>query len=171
MIKKGKIMSKLILCCGKIASGKTHFCSQVKNKKNYFVFNTDEWMIHFYGESPDCSVFHERLEKCTDLMYTIASDLLNKDINVVLDFGFWTAKERKKCLDYFEKMNPNSKRIILYFPIDDIKQRSYLDKRQKKMPEASFYFSDEKLLFFNEKFETPTEKEVILIEDFTKTSI
>jgi hypothetical protein len=39
------------------------------------------------------------------------------------------------------------------------------------MPEGSFYFSDEKLLFFNEKFETPTEKEVILIEDFTKTSI
>jgi predicted kinase len=101
-------------------------------------------------------------------MYTIASDLLNKDINVVLDFGFWTAKERKKCLDYFKKKNPNAKRIILYFPIDDIKQRSHLDKRQKKMPEGSFYFSEEKLLFFNEKFETPTEKELILIDDFAK---
>ena len=159
-------MANLILCCGKIASGKTYFCSHLEQKKNYFVFNTDEWMIHFYGESPDCSIFHDRLEKCTALIYKLSSQLLKKGIHVVLDFGFWRADERKKCLDFFEQHNPESKRIILYFPVDDTTQKENIEKRQKNMPQDTFYFSDEKLQFFNAKFEEPKEKEVIFWKNY-----
>lgn len=161
-------MADILLCCGKIASGKTYFCSQLDMEKNYFVFNTDEWMIHFYGQSPDCSVFHERLEKCTSLIYTLASKLLDKGIHVVLDFGFWTKDDRKTCLDYFKKMNPKSKRFILYFPIDDARQKENLDKREKNLPKDTFRFTDEKLAFFNRKFEEPKEKEMILWHEYEK---
>lgn len=161
-------MADILLCCGKIASGKTYFCSQLDMEKNYFVFNTDEWMIHFYGESPDCSVFHERLEKCTAIIYKIASELLDKGMNIVLDFGFWTAKDRKACLDYFEEKNPHSKKTILYFPIDFENQKENLYKREKNLPKDTFRFTDEKLAFFNRKFEEPKEKEMILWHEYEK---
>lgn len=155
-------MAELLLCCGKIASGKTHFCNKLQKNKNYFVFNTDEWMIHFYGESPDCSLFHKRLEICSNLIFKIASELLDKGLNVVLDFGFWKESDRKACFDYFSEKNPQIKKIILYFPIDFEKQKKYLSKREKDFPQGSFHFTEEKLIFFNEKFEEPQEKELII---------
>ena len=40
--KEDDYMAKVILICGKIASGKSYYAKQLKNKENAIILNTDE---------------------------------------------------------------------------------------------------------------------------------
>lgn len=157
-------MSKVIICCGKICSGKTTFCSKLEKEHGVFLFNADEWMIHFFGEAPDCSVFHIQLDKCVGMIYSIADRLLERGISVAFDFGFWTEKDRQDCVQRFSHKNAEIR--IVYFPISDEKQIEYMNKRQNNKNVNNFVFNEEKLRFFNAKFEEPNDKKMVLIDDF-----
>lgn len=157
-------MANVLICCGKIASGKTTFCKKIEKEHGVFVFNADEWMLHFFGEAPDCSVFHAQLEKCITMMYRLADRLLLRGIDVAFDFGFWTKKDRKACIERFT--NGKNALHIVYFPVDDKQQLANLHKRQQGNMKNTFTFTEEKLKFFNEKFEEPDEHECIKVENF-----
>lgn len=157
-------MARVIICCGKIASGKTTFCKKLEKEHGFFIFNADEWMIHFFGEAPDCTVFHLQLEKCIEMIYRIADNLLKRGIDVAFDFGFWTKKDRDDCFKRF-KNGINDVRMV-YFPIDEERQLRNLHIRQNGITDTTFLFTEEKLKFFNNKFQVPEENECICVENF-----
>ena len=157
-------MARVIICCGKICSGKTTFCKRIEKDHNVFIFNADEWMMHFFGEAPDCSVFHLQLKKCTAMIYRIAEKLLMRGIDVAFDFGFWTKKDRDDCIARFDRKLHDI--TVVYFPIDDKKQIEYIHKRQAGNMENTFVFTEEKLKRFNEKFQVPLKNECINIDSF-----
>lgn len=157
-------MAKVIICCGKIASGKTTFCKKLEKEHGVFIFNADEWMIHFFGEAPDCTVFHLQLEKCITMIYCLADRLLERGIDVAFDFGFWTKKDRDDCIARFDSKLHDI--TVVYFPVDDKKQIEYIHKRQAGNMENTFVFTEEKLKRFNEKFQVPLENECITIDSF-----
>ncbi|HPX26073.1 MAG TPA: ATP-binding protein [Treponemataceae bacterium] len=157
-------MAKIIICCGKIASGKTTFCKKIEKEHGVFIFNADEWMMHFFGEAPDCSVFHNQLEKCITMIYRMADRLLERGIDVAFDFGFWTKKDRDDCIARFDRKLHSI--TVVYFPVDDQKQIENIHKRQEGNMENTFAFTEEKLQFFNKKFEEPQDFECVRIENF-----
>jgi len=146
-------MRKVLICCGKICSGKTTFCKKIEKDHGVFVFNADEWMLHFFGESPDCTVFHEQLDKCISMIYSLAEKLLELNFDVAFYFGFWTIRDRQICLERFSK--PGNDVKIVYFPIEDERQLENLNKRQSGTMNNTFIFTEEKLKTFNAKFQEP----------------
>ena len=98
------------------------------------------------------------------MIYRLADRLLELGVDVVFDFGFWTKKDRDDCIARFDRKLHDI--TVVYFPVDDKKQIENIHKRQAGNMENTFVFTEEKLKFFNEKFEEPDEHECIKVENF-----
>jgi predicted kinase len=156
-------MAEIILCCGKVCSGKSTFAKQLEDEFGFFHFSVDEWMLHFYGESVDRRVFELQLSNCKEMIFSIAYKLLSYGQNVVLDFGFWKQVERRTaCLDALKR---GFHATIIYFPIDLEKQLEYMIRRQSSQPEDHYRFTDRSVQDLNQLFEEPDEAESVIFKD------
>lgn len=111
-IQKGK----LIAICGKIASGKSYYANQIKEKENAIILNTDELTYAMFD--------NEQGDKYTDLANRANEYLLKKAVelvkigcNVILDWGFWRKYNRGYVTEYFK--NENISVEWHYIDIDD----------------------------------------------------
>ena len=55
-------MSKIILLCGKIGSGKTTLAKQLEKEKSFVCFSADEKMLKNYGEIHDKNELEKNLQ-------------------------------------------------------------------------------------------------------------
>ena len=108
---------KIIAICGKIASGKTYYANQIKEKENAVILNTDELTYSMFD--------NEQGEKYTELANRANEYLLKKSVeiakagcNVIIDWGFWKAYNRRYTTEYFKSKNINIE--WHYIDIDDL---------------------------------------------------
>ncbi len=97
-------MSKVILICGKIASGKSYYAKSLKEKENAVIFSTDEAtfdLIH-NEQGEFYNIFAERVN---NYLRKKAAEVASAGCNVILDWGFWTKKGRKEITDFFKSKN------------------------------------------------------------------
>ena len=95
-------MAKAYLLCGKICSGKTTFAAELKERTHAVLLSCDEitWQL-----------FHNELGEQHDRMTaSIQKYLLEKSVeiiqagaDVILDWGFWTAAERRTVREFFAR--------------------------------------------------------------------
>ena len=160
------MMSKIILLCGKIGSGKTTLAKQLEKEKGFVCFSADEKMLKNYGEIHDKNEFREKLTECISQIFDESLTLLKKGISVVLDFGFWTKKERDEAKKIFENFDVE----LVYLKSDDVENLKRISKRNTQ--KNAYYFDEETYYFLMKKFEEPAnENQVVLeteksIEDF-----
>ena len=76
------------LMYGFIGSGKTTYATQLEKDLPALRFSVDEWMIALYGQDPPESKFEERYIRTVDLIWNVATRVLELDQDVILDFGF-----------------------------------------------------------------------------------
>ena len=97
-------MRNLYLLCGKVGSGKTTIAKFLSDNYGVIHFSADDFMLKLFGEIEDREIFNQKLNATKDLIYEICDKLLDKN-DVVLDFGFWTKKERNDLIKRFPKHN------------------------------------------------------------------
>lgn len=94
-------MAKVFLICGKICSGKGFYTRQLKEKEHAVVLSCDEI---------ENDLFHHDLGGRRDAisadikayLHKKAVDIARAGCNVILDWGFWSRKERADVSAYYK---------------------------------------------------------------------
>ncbi len=147
-------MKNLILLCGKPGCGKTTLAKFIKEKYGAVHFSADNFMLKLFGEIQDRELFERKLFACKELIYEICDELADKN-DIVLDFGFWTRRER----EYIAKRFTNFNVIFVYMRLDDEEIFRRIENRNKKLKDNEYFMDKETYLILSSKFEEPDESE------------
>ena len=153
-------MSKVYLICGKICSGKSTYAQALRRESGAVILSVDELMLALFGRYAG--------EKHDDYVARIKAwyrqkslELLASGLDVILDWGFWTRKEREDIRDFYA-----SRKIACefhYIDIDDPEWRRRVQKRNRDVlaRRSDAYFVDEGLAAkFTSRFEMPGKDEI-----------
>jgi predicted kinase len=148
-------LAEIVLCCGKVCSGKSTFTRLLEKKYNYYTFSADDWMLQLYEETEYRLIFDNNLLRCTELIYRVSEQILknNSKNNIALDFGFWKRSNREEIIDRF--INQGFTASLVYFPIELEQQIQYMDNRQKEIGLNHYKFNTETVITLNKYFEEP----------------
>jgi predicted kinase len=156
-------VSEIVLCCGKVCSGKSTFASLLKRDHGFHHFSSDAWMLHFYEPTPDRRLFDEHLAKCEAMIYRVSEEILSHGGSVVLDAGFWKRSERDALQTRFERLGHQVS--FVYFSITLERQLEYSQTRNDAGTTDSYRFDRETILTLNSFFEEPAG-EAVTAEQF-----
>lgn len=156
-------MVKVYLICGKICSGKTTYAEKLCTQNNAVLLSVDEITLALFGQHCD-DKHDEYTEKAKDYLLNKSLELIEKNINVVLDWGFWTKEERKTVKEFFKSRGIECE--LHYIEISDETWKSRIVQRNNAVlaEETSAYYVDDNLATkFASVFEVPTQDEIDFI--------
>ena len=154
-------MSKIYLICGKICSGKTYHAKQLKEKYNTVILSTDEATFDLINNEQGefYNVFAARVN---NYLKKKAAEIALAGANVILDWGFWTKKDRADISAYFLKRNIPFE--WYYIDIDDEIWQRNIAERNAKIKSGNggsdFYVDEGLLNKVNTIFEVPEQSEI-----------
>ena len=153
-------MSKVFIMCGKLCSGKSTYANKIRQTHNAVILSIDEIMLSVFGS--DAGEKHDYyVEKIKDYLYKKSLEIAGSGINVVLDWGFWTKKEREFARDFYSSRNIDFE--FYYLDVDADERSRRIEKRNQSIlnHESDAYFVDEGLAEkFESIFEIPTKDEI-----------
>jgi len=156
-------MPEIVLCCGKVCSGKSRFTSLLEQTYGFYAFSADEWMLQLFDQTEDRDLFNARLAKCKELIHRLAEKLLTRGNHVALDFGFWSKEERRAAMQRYASQGFAVS--VVYFPIDDETQIRYMKQRQTADPLKHYAFDEQTVAILNRFFEAPGQDESVCSAD------
>lgn len=153
-------MGKILLICGKICSGKSYYVRQLKQETHAVVFSCDETLFDL-GLETLADKHDEIVNKLKQYFYKKSEEIIMRGIDVILDFGFWSKKERNFAELYFSRHNiPFEWHYIDVSDADweaNIKDRNALVLENK----VNAFYVDEGLRMKLEKcFEEPLRQDI-----------
>lgn len=162
-------MSKVILICGKICSGKTYYANQIKEKENAIILSIDEVTYDLIGNEQ--GEFYDKLcPKINAYLMKKSVELVNIGCNVILDWGFWTKKQRNEATEYSKNKNINIE--WHYVDIDDESWYKNVEERNRKVLSGKgafdFYVDEGILKKILSKFEIPDRNEIDVWHTFER---
>ena len=153
-------MAKVYLICGKICCGKTTYAEKLCAENNTILLSVDEITLALFGQH--CGDKHdEYVERTEKYLLNKSLELIQKDINVVLDWGFWTKAERLAVKEFYESRGIEYE--FHYIDVSDEIWKYRLNKRNNAVlaEETSAYYVDDNLAVkFASIFEVPSEAEI-----------
>ncbi len=156
-------MAKVILICGKICCGKTTYAQKLCAENNAVLLSVDEITLALFGQH--CGDKHdEYVERTEKYLLNKSLELIQKDINVVLDWGFWTKVERLTVKEFYKSRDIECE--LHYIDISDETWKYRLNKRNNAVlaAETSAYYIDDNLAAkFASTFEVPNEAEIDVV--------
>jgi predicted kinase len=155
--------AEIVLCCGKVGSGKSTFAKELQAQFQFSSFSCDDWMLHFYRETADRSQFDWQLGRCQEMIYRVSEQLLGHGVNVVLDFGFWKVSERETMRNRFESLGHQV--AFVFFPIDPDRQIANLRARQAESGLVHYNFDETAVRTLNGFFEEPNSRERMVLPE------
>lgn len=153
-------MAKVILICGKICSGKTTYAERLRREHGSALLSCDEIMLslfpHQLGER------HEEIaEQTQHYLFRKSLELLETNISVILDWGFWTKESRDFARTFYQ-----SRKIaceLHFVDVSDAMWQQNIQKRNRAIldGQAQAYFVDEGLARkFDSLFQMPNRDEI-----------
>ena len=128
----------LHLMCGFLGFGKTTIAKRLEKELPAVRFTHDEIMLQHYGRNPDN--FQEKYQEVDSFIRNESIKFLNKGLDVILDYGFWSKEKRKEYKEWGKAHTPN---IIFHAVVCDIEiaKRRVLE-RTKNNPNELFINED-----------------------------
>lgn len=160
-------MPKVLIMCGKICSGKSTYAEKLKLENKAVILSVDELTLALFenqaGEKLDFYV-----EKLKEYFLKKSLDIVEAGADVILDWGFWTKKERDYAREFYDSRNISYQFYYMNVGIDEWKKRILKRNQEIKREQLEAYPIDKGLLSKVEKmFEEPDRKElkdIIIIE-------
>ena len=158
-------MAKVFLICGKICCGKTTYAQKLCKEKNAVLLSVDEITLALFGQH--CGDKHdEYVERTEKYLLNKSLELIQNDINVVLDWGFWTNAERKSVKEFYKSLGIECE--LHYIGINDETWKYRLNKRNIAVlaeKTNAYYVDDNLAVKFASIFEVPGEEEIDVIQE------
>jgi predicted kinase len=116
-------MATAHLLFGYLGSGKTTFARRLEVEHRAVRFTPDEWMARLFGADPPQESFPDRAEAILDLLEPLWTRCLVLGLDVVLDYGFWSRKERDEVRALVERLGATACLYRLDCPDDEARRR------------------------------------------------
>lgn len=154
-------MPTLHLISGLPASGKTTYATELRKQVNGVLFNLDRWLITAFGRYSLPEVGQDehtrRVLACRDLMWESASALLMRDVDVILDDGFFYREHRMRQAALAAEAGAETIIHFVDIPLALVRQR--LKRRNANLPQFNFYIDPETLDGFLHMIQRPSADE------------
>ncbi|MCH5349827.1 MAG: ATP-binding protein [Oscillospiraceae bacterium] len=152
-------MATIYLICGKICSGKTYYARKLAEEKNALILSCDELSrIIDRNISIDSDKYDIIAKELQSYLLWRAADISNHGVSVILDWGFWTERDRIAVTFFLTEHGFNHE--WHYLDISEERLKENIEKRNSH-PSAFDYFVDEGLLEkCLSRFEVPDKKSV-----------
>jgi predicted kinase len=144
--------------CGLPCSGKTTLARQLERERNAVRLTPDEWIVQLFGADVSEAVLDAARHPVEALMWDLAARLLVLGVDVILDFGLWSRRERDEFRARAAKLGADSELHYLDVPLDVLLTR--LAARNSNPPPGAFRIDAERLRGWASRFEQPTVDEV-----------
>ncbi len=158
-------MAKVIILCGKIASGKTFYANQLRDKNNGVILSVDDLMLML---SDSCLGEHhdDMALRCERYFYKLSEQILPKGLDVIIDFGYWSRTEREEAKEYFKRRGIPAE--LHYIRIPEEKRLKQLESRNARLlselktrrPGRVYIIEEALRQRLDQKFEEPSDQEV-----------
>ena len=149
------------LISGLPCSGKTTYSTALRASVNGVLFSLDRWLITLFGAYSIADVGHDehvrRVLACRELIWSVASDFIERGVDVILDDGFFLREHRMRCVERLTRAGANATIHYLDTPLAVLKAR--LDARNAHLPAFNFRIASETLEGFLSLFEVPSSDE------------
>ncbi len=152
-------MAKVTLIAGKICSGKSTLAEKMRLQKRAVILSVDEITLAIFGQHIG-EKHDEVVESAQKYLFQKSLELIECQINVILDWGFWQRQERDEARKFYTDRNIETE--FFYIDISEEEWKKRVQKRNNEIFEnnLSAYYVDENLrIKFSNLFETPTEDE------------
>lgn len=150
----------IFLLCGKIASGKSYYAAQLLTRFPAVLLSMDELFeiceLDFFNDLH--SSLYPKLQR---YLYAKATELTHCGINVILDSGFWSRKERVFVTGLLSDYNVPFE--WHYIDADDNTWRQNIAQRNQSARlegYEQFIIDETRMDEINREFEVPTSNEV-----------
>jgi len=151
-------MATLFLICGLPGSGKTTLAKQLEQTHNALRLCPDEWITQILADPNDIAELDRLRDPIESLQWDVAKRMLVLGVNVILENGFWSRKERDYFRSEAEALGADVKLHYLEVDMDELWKR--ISKRNADLPPDTFHVSRENLEEWSSLFEPPTEGEL-----------
>jgi predicted kinase len=152
----GSSMATIILICGLPGSGKTTLANQLSRVRPALRLGEDDWMVQLFA-SPDGHGEHQR-EAIKRVQWEIATQVARLGVDVVLDWGFWSRRERDDYRARAADLGIPTELRFLDVPRDELIHR--LAARNANRPPGTFTVAEADLHGWWDAFEPPSADEL-----------
>ena len=147
-------MAKIYLICGKICSGKTYYSQNLAAEKNALVLSCDELSrIIDRNVSVDSDKYDIIAKELQSYLFRRAAEISKYGVNVILDWGFWTEKDRTAASGFFSQNGCETE--WHYLDISEEQLRKNIEKRNASLTGSDYYVDEGLLKKCLSRFEVP----------------
>ncbi len=153
-------MASVWMTCGKICSGKSTYAKELRLKHRAAVLSVDEITLALFGPEPG-EKLDAYVQRTEAYLYQKSVELVETGINVVLDWGFWTKRERDEARAFYAAHGIPC--FFHYLEISDQEWSRRIEKRNAAVlaHQNGAYYVDEGLQAkFAAIFEPPSPDEI-----------
>ncbi|PMH44644.1 hypothetical protein BCU68_12410 [Vibrio sp. 10N.286.49.B3] len=149
--------AKVTLLIGKVACGKTTFARNQQKSDGTVFLSVDELHLSVFGQNPTREELDSSHTGTRNYLKGIALAFLRNDIDVNLDWGFWSKSSRNEVSAYFSSLGYEV--ILKYFdiPLDVRLHRNLI--RNASNDVHSFKIEQKDIELFDSFFEEPSDDE------------
>lgn len=152
-------MAKVLMICGKICCGKSTYAKKLKALTQSVILSVDEIFLSLFGQH--CGDNHDIYTKAIrNYLFDKSLEIIDTDINVILDWGFWTLEDRTYAREFYKSKNIECE--LHYIDIDMETWKKRIEKRNTEITtqKTTAYYIDNNLLKkSNILFIPPTKEE------------
>ena len=144
----------LHLICGLPGSGKSTFANKLEKEHPALLLTPDNWMSRILEDGHN----EKKRAVIESIQWEIAQQVLKLCVDVILEAGFWSRKERGEVKAKARRLGADVKLYYLGVSRDELWRR--LEKRNAELPPHTFHVKESDLDEWIKSFEVPTAEEL-----------
>lgn len=167
-------MAAVHLIVGLPAAGKTTYSAQLEATSGGVHLSLDRWLITAFGRYALAESGHaehvRRVLAMRELQWSLASELLRRDIDVILDDGFFLRVHRLQTIELAQAQGATTTIHLLDTPMAVLRER--LRRRNTALPSHNFEVTLGMLDEFLLLFEPPSSNEgaaLVVVSELQRT--
>lgn len=154
-------MARIIAICGKLCSGKTYYANRIKEAEQAVILSCDELTMALFDN--DLGDRHDEMAlRIWSYFKKKSVEMVNAGCNVILDWGFWSAENRRNLTEFCRSQNVACE--WHYIDVDDQTWRKNIAERNRRVLNGeggSDYYLDEGLIEkLLSRWEAPSKSEI-----------